>query len=49
MKVIGHDDELGRSSIRFGLGRWTTGEEIDYAIARVSETVSRLRAMSALS
>jgi cysteine desulfurase len=49
MKAIGHDDELGRSSIRFGLGRWTTDEEIGYAIARVSETVSRLRAMSALS
>ena len=49
MKAIGHDDELGRSSIRFGLGRWTTDEEIDYAIGRVAETVTRLRAMSALS
>ncbi len=49
MKAIGHDDDLGRSSVRFGLGRWTTGEEIDYAIGRFTETVSRLRAMSALS
>jgi cysteine desulfurase len=49
MKAIGRDDELGRSSIRFGLGRWTTEEEIDYAIGRVGDTVARLRAMSALS
>jgi cysteine desulfurase len=49
MKAIGRDDDLGRSSIRFGLGRWTTDEEIDYAIGRVCETVTRLREMSALS
>lgn len=49
MKAIGRDDELARSSIRFGLGRWTTEEEIDYAIGRVAETVTRLRALSALS
>ncbi len=49
MKAIGRDDDLGKSSIRFGLGRWTTDEEIDYAINRVCETVTRLRAMSALS
>ena len=48
MKAIGRDDDMGRSSIRFGLGRWTTTEEVDYAVRRVSETVSRLRAMSAL-
>ncbi|MFN2384528.1 MAG: cysteine desulfurase family protein [Gemmatimonadota bacterium] len=49
MKAIGRDDELARSSIRFGLGRWTTEAEIDYAIGRVAETVTRLRAMSALA
>ncbi len=49
MKAIGHDDELGKSTIRFGLGRWTTVEEIDYAIDRVVEVVDRLRAMSALA
>lgn len=48
MKAIGRDDELGRSSIRFGLGRWTTEEEIEYAIERVSETVSQLRTLSTL-
>ncbi len=48
LKAIGHDDDLGKSTVRFGLGRWTTDEEIDYAIRRVGETVARLRAMSAL-
>lgn len=48
MKAIGHDDDLGKSTIRFGLGRWTSEEEVNYAISRVGETVSRLRAMSAI-
>ena len=41
MKAIGCDDDLARSTIRFGLGRWTTEEEINYAIGRVTETVAR--------
>lgn len=49
MKAIGRDDELARSTIRFGLGRWTTEEEIDYAIGRVTETVARLRSMSSMA
>lgn len=49
MKAIGHDDELGKSTVRFGLGRWTTEEEVDYAVGRVAEVVGRLRAMSALA
>ncbi|MGH7567252.1 MAG: cysteine desulfurase family protein [Gemmatimonadota bacterium] len=49
MKAIGRDDDLARSTIRFGLGRWTTEEEVDYAIGRVTETVSRLRSMSSLT
>lgn len=49
MKAIGRDDDLARSTVRFGLGRWTTEEEIDYAIGRVTETVARLRSMSSLT
>ena len=49
MNAIGRDDELARSTIRIGLGRWTTEEEIDYAIGRVTETVARLRSMSSIA
>ncbi|HET6638386.1 MAG TPA: cysteine desulfurase family protein [Gemmatimonadota bacterium] len=49
MKAIGRDDDLARSTIRFGLGRWTTEEEIDYAIGRVGETVARLRSMTSMA
>ena len=42
-------DDLARSTIRCGLGRWTTEEEIDYAIGRVTETVARLRSMSSMA
>ena len=41
-------DELAHSSIRFGIGRFTTREEIDYAADKVVEVVSRLREMSPL-
>lgn len=40
--------ELAHCSIRFGLGRFTTEEEIDYAAARVIETVQKLRELSPL-
>jgi cysteine sulfinate desulfinase/cysteine desulfurase-like protein len=33
--------------LRFGLGRWTTDEEVDVASRRVAEVVTRLRAMAA--
>jgi cysteine desulfurase len=49
MKAIGRDNDLARSTIRFGLGRWTTEEEIDYAIGRVTETVARLRSMTSMA
>ena len=42
------DEERVRSSIRFGLGRFNTNEEIDYAIDQIADTVKRLRAMSGM-
>ncbi len=48
LKALGLDDDLARSSIRFGLGRFTTDEEIAFAADRVIETVKRLRRFSPL-
>ena len=46
LRAIGLPDELARASLRFGLGRWTTEEEIDYAADKVSSLVERLRELS---
>jgi cysteine desulfurase len=46
LKAIGLPDGLAQSSIRFGIGRENTAEEIDYVIERLAEEVPRLRAMS---
>ena len=48
LKSLGVGDELAHSSIRFGLGRWTTREEIDYTIAKVVKAVQHLLDMSPL-
>ena len=48
LRALGVPEELAHSSIRFGLGRFNTDEEIDYAAARVIETVKRLRELSPL-
>jgi cysteine desulfurase len=48
LKALGAGDDLAHSSIRFGLGRWTTKEEVDYVIEKLTNVVQRLREMSPL-
>jgi cysteine desulfurase len=48
LKSLGLNDDLAHSSIRFGLGRFTTEEEVDYAIEVTKKAVTKLREMSPL-
>ena len=48
LRAIGVGSDLAHSSIRFGLGRFNTEEEVDYTIKQVNETINRLREMSPL-
>src|ERR1700734_2031610 len=48
LKALGVGEDLAHTSIRFGLGRFNTDEEVDYVANRVVETVSRLRELSPL-
>jgi cysteine desulfurase len=48
LKALGVGEDLAHTSIRFGLGRFNTEEEVDYVANRVVETVQRLRELSPL-
>jgi len=45
LRALGVGEDRARGALRFGLGRWTTEEEIDYAAGRVVEAVGKLRAL----
>ena len=48
LKALGVEEELAHTSLRIGLGRFTTEEEVDYAVERIAAEVTRLREMSPL-
>ncbi|NKE64964.1 IscS subfamily cysteine desulfurase [Ramlibacter sp. RBP-2] len=48
LRALGRSDELAHSSLRMTIGRFTTEEEIDYAVATIKQNVSRLRELSPL-
>jgi cysteine desulfurase len=48
LRAIGLKDELAHSSIRFGLGRFTTEAEVDYTVDLVRDSVEKLRLLSPL-
>lgn len=48
LRALGTDDELAHSSIRFGLGRFTTDEEVDYCVQETIRHVAKLRELSPL-
>ncbi|MCV0438772.1 MAG: IscS subfamily cysteine desulfurase [Hydrogenophaga sp.] len=48
LRALGRSDELAHSSLRMTIGRWTTEEEIDYAVSTIKENVAKLRELSPL-
>jgi cysteine desulfurase len=48
LRALGLNDELAHSSLRFSFGRFTTEEEVDYAVAQVRKAVEKLRELSPL-
>jgi cysteine desulfurase len=48
LRALGRSDELAHSSLRMTIGRFTTEEEIDYAVATIKQNVAKLRELSPL-
>ena len=48
LRALGRNDELAHSSIRFSLGRFTTGEEVDFLVKLLHEKIGKLRELSPL-
>lgn len=48
LRALGTEDDMAHSSIRFGLGRFTTEEEVDYCVQKTVRNVKRLRELSPL-
>lgn len=48
LRALGVDDDMAHTSIRFGIGRFTTEEEVDRAVAETVRRVEHLRSMSPL-
>jgi cysteine desulfurase len=48
LRALGRSDELAHSSLRITIGRWTTEEQIDYAIGAIADNVHKLRELSPL-
>ena len=48
LRALGRSDELAHSSLRMTIGRFTTEEEIDYAVSTLREHVAKLRELSPL-
>jgi cysteine desulfurase len=49
LRALGLSDDLTRASLRFGLGRFNTDEEVEFAIGLLSDTVHRLRKLSSMA
>ena len=48
LRALGRDDELAHSSLRFSIGRFTTEQDVDYAVKTIRQAVSKLRDLSPL-
>lgn len=48
LRALGTDDDMAHSSIRFGIGRFTTMKEIDFCVQRTTQHVAKLRELSPL-